>query len=165
MKKNNLYVIMFLISFFVPTIKAITFYQGINQVWGLSVQNKTDIPLAIVDEIFYPTHTKIRKEVINPGTFYRSKWVTAALGRDYKSQQSRNFDWVLTSEPPLGRTLTIWGACRGGSEELTNVIVIGNVNYATYQQPPSGTYTIIHPRGTPSCTIGIAKQFDTKYAQ
>lgn len=163
---NKKYVLtIFIISFLnVPKIQAITYIQNMSQVWGLSVQNKSKIPLAIVDEIYYPQHTKVRKEIINPGGFYRSQWINAAVGRDYKTQQTRNFSWVLSNEPPRGRIIFIWGDCKG-SVGSTNMITIGNADGVTYQAVPSGTYTVINPPNGTQCEITLANPINTQFTQ
>ncbi len=163
--KNTYSIVILGVSFFALTeLKAIVFIQGMSQVWGLSVQNKSQIPLAVVDEIYYPQHTKVRTEIINPGGFYRSQWVTAAVGRDYKTQKARNFSWVLGNEPPRGRIIFIWGSCKG-SVGSTKMITIGNVEGVTYQAIPSGTYTVINPPNGNRCEITLANPIDTQFTQ
>lgn len=166
MKLFRLYYMVFITLFCFSHLEAIVFVQGVTQLFGLSVQNKSDYPLVVVDDVYFaenfPTPRTVEKTIINPGNYYRSRWVTAAVGRDYKSQQTKNVPWIYNGQPPIGRTLTIWGEARGST--LTNRIIIGNTTNSTYQQTPSGTYTIINKIGARE-QICIAQPYNVKVCQ
>ena len=146
----------------VQTTFSIIFLQGVSQLFGLEVMNKSSDPLAIVDTVYDPQTAKNYKVIVNPGNFYRTRWVTAAVGRDYKARQTVDVPWVFTGEPPIGRTVEIIGYT--GRGQGTNKIIIGNTLFSNYLQQPSGTYTIIDSRGSRG-QISISQPYDIKTSQ
>lgn len=153
---------LLLFTFCVQTTFSIIFLQGVSQLFGLEVMNKSSYPLAIIDTVYYPQTKKEYKIVVNPANFYRTRWVTAAVGRDYKARQTVDVPWVFTGEPPIGRTVEIIGYT--GRGQGTNKIIIGNTTFSNYLQQPSGTYTIIDSRGRHG-EISIAQPYDIKTSQ
>lgn len=126
----------------------VTFLKDVTQLWDVSVYNKATIPIFVKDKIYYPQNVVRSKFVIiNPGSRYRSSWVTGP--------------WIPVLIPALGRQITIKGKCRG-SVGSTNKIKIGNTTKATYPTPssgPSGTYTIINPE---RCKLEVADPINNK---
>lgn len=146
----------------IQTTFSIIFLQGVSQLFGLEVMNKSSYTLAIVDIVYYPQTNKPYRIIVNPGNFYRTRWVTAAVGRDYKAMQTVDVPWVFTGEPPIGRTVEITGYT--GRGQKTNTITIGNTLFSNYLQQPSGTYTIIDSRDKRG-EISIAQPYNIKVSQ
>ena len=146
----------------IQTTFSIIFLQGVSQLFGLEVINKSSYNLEIIDTIYYPQTKKDYRVIVQPANFYRTRWVTAAVGRDYKSNQTLDVPWVFTGEPPIGRTIEIIGF--RSSKVTNNKIIIGNTLFSTYLQQPSGTYTVIDARGRHN-EISLSQPYDTKTSQ